>query len=482
MAEILMYGPIGFDFFEPENEITAKAVIDQLDAADGEDVTVRISSGGGDVYEGIAIMNALQDYAGKVTVIVESLAASAASFIAVGGADEVLMRPSAEMMIHRAMTYMDGNADDARKTLEDLERQDKKLANIYAEKAGGTVEDWLTAMSAETWYAADEAVAAGLADGVLESKKQESAREPVAASMRRRFKFANRAAAPPPKIPSGVRGDVNDEPSDGPKGAKMDVLNQLAQELGKKPEEVRNALSGFFNEQIEVATIVTAEYPDEVEVVPTGKVEVDPTEPLNDEAEVTAEVGDGFTCEVGAAGAVTVRATDEVKVGDTTDLAITVGEETITVKVNVVAADKVDKETPSEPAIDPDVAPAGDPLGEMVEVPRAHFDYLNEVARNFGKAQAELDEKNNAARVDEDIAAGRFAAAMRLKALDALRADPQAYQRSWGSLPKNTVPVAELGNSGAEAVEEAAREGRETRENLMATAAARAKKGKNNHV
>ncbi|QQB47605.1 Clp protease ClpP [Corynebacterium glucuronolyticum] len=141
-----------------------------------------------------------------MTVIVESLAASAASFIAVGGADEVLMRPSAEMMIHRAMTYMDGNADDARKTLEDLERQDKKLANIYAEKAGGTVEDWLTAMSAETWYAADEAVAAGLADGVLESKKQESAREPVAASMRRRFKFANRAAAPPPKIPSGVRG------------------------------------------------------------------------------------------------------------------------------------------------------------------------------------------------------------------------------------------------------------------------------------
>ncbi|QQB47604.1 hypothetical protein I6I10_06990 [Corynebacterium glucuronolyticum] len=65
MAEILMYGPIGFDFFEPENEITAKAVIDQLDAADGEDVTVRISSGGGDVYEGIAIMNALQDYAGR---------------------------------------------------------------------------------------------------------------------------------------------------------------------------------------------------------------------------------------------------------------------------------------------------------------------------------------------------------------------------------------------------------------------------------
>ena len=129
LNEILLYGPIGPDFWEPENAITAKSVMSQLSEISG-DVTVRISSGGGDVYEGIDIMTALKNHDGKVTVIVESLAASAASFIAVGGADRVLMRPSSEMMIHRAWSLVEGNADDARKALGDLERQDNKLAAI----------------------------------------------------------------------------------------------------------------------------------------------------------------------------------------------------------------------------------------------------------------------------------------------------------------------------------------------------------------
>ena len=105
LNEILMYGPIGPDFWEPENAITAKSVMEQLSGMSG-DVTVRISSGGGDVYEGVDIMQALRNYDGEVTVIVESLAASAASFIAVGGADRVLMRGSSELMIHRAWTCL----------------------------------------------------------------------------------------------------------------------------------------------------------------------------------------------------------------------------------------------------------------------------------------------------------------------------------------------------------------------------------------
>ena len=130
MNEILLYGPIGPDFWEPENAITAKSVMAQLSEISG-DVTVRISSGGGDVYTGIDIMNALKNHDGEVTVIVESLAASAASFIAVGGADRVLMRKSSELMIHRAWTLAEGNADDVRKTLADLERQDNKLSLIH---------------------------------------------------------------------------------------------------------------------------------------------------------------------------------------------------------------------------------------------------------------------------------------------------------------------------------------------------------------
>ena len=222
MNEILIYGPIGHDFWEPENSITAKSVMEQLSQIEG-DVTVRISSGGGDVYEGIDLMNTLKGHPGEVTVIVESLAASAASFIAVGGADRVLMRESSEMMIHRAMTFTDGNADDVRKTLADLERQDVKLANIYAGKAGGDVDQWLDLMSEETWYTAEEAVAAGLADEVIGAKRSEPAPAPSAAVARKRFRFANRAAAPPPPVTRSVSGDDNNKT-----GAKMDILNQLA--------------------------------------------------------------------------------------------------------------------------------------------------------------------------------------------------------------------------------------------------------------
>jgi len=456
MAEILLYGPIGQDLWEPENSITAKQVMDQLAGIDS-DVTVRISSGGGDVYEGIDIMTALQNHPGKVTVIVESLAASAASFIAVGGADEVLMRESSEMMIHRAWTFMDGNADDMRKTLADLERQDMKLANIYAGKAGGEIDQWLEAMSAETWYTAEEAVAAGLADGIVNAKKTTPAKTPVAASLRRRFKFANRAAAPPPVIPRHADGEEKTEPSNGQKGEEMNFLAQLAQAMGMKEDEVRAGLASIRNEEIEVATVVTAEYPDEVTVVPTGSVQVDPTDPLPEEVEVTAEIGDGFTCEVGAGGIVTVRASDEVSVGDTAELGITAGDSSCTVAVTVVAADEEEEpeevapevpgvagETPEHDATPVAGLDGGIPEGFTL-VPTAHLEDLTARAQMGdeaynAKVEADLEEE-----VDNWIAEGRFAAGRRDAVLASMRTDAELTRKTWGALPANSIPRVEAG-------------------------------------
>ncbi|MDK6717627.1 ATP-dependent Clp protease proteolytic subunit, partial [Escherichia coli] len=85
MTEVRIFGEIGRD-------VTAKAVAEQLDGVT-DDVIVRVNSGGGDVYEGIAVMNQLRACPGHVTVVIESLAASAASFIAVGGGDTVISRP-----------------------------------------------------------------------------------------------------------------------------------------------------------------------------------------------------------------------------------------------------------------------------------------------------------------------------------------------------------------------------------------------------
>lgn len=115
-------------------------------------------------------MNALRVFDGEVTAVVEGMAASAASFIVVGGADRVIMRPDAEMMIHDALTMTAGNAEELQRQVADLERISGKLAGIYAGKAGGDPETWRAAMRDETWFTADEAVACGLADAVEDGR------------------------------------------------------------------------------------------------------------------------------------------------------------------------------------------------------------------------------------------------------------------------------------------------------------------------
>lgn len=444
MNEILLYGPIGPDFWEPENAITAKAVMSQLADMEG-DVTVRISSGGGDVYEGIDIMTALKNYDGEVTVIVEALAASAASFIAVGGADRVLMRGSSEMMIHRAWTFMEGNADDVRKTLDDLERQDNKLANIYAGKAGGDVQGWLDAMSAETWYTAEEAVAAGLADGIVAEKS--SAPEPSSAMAKRRFKFVNRAAAPPPPVSRSESGDKTTEPSDGQIGDKMNILNQLAKELGKTPEDVQNALSGFFNEEVTVTATVDLAYPEDTTVVPTGAVEVAPVGevPAGVTFEVT-EVPDGWSGEVVEdTGVLKVTAPANVEPDTTVEFTVTANggdapvELIVPVMVKAAATDS-EEETGEDPA---PVAPVSG--GDTITLDSETYAELKAAAQHGWKAMEEQKEAALVAEVDSWVKEGRISAARRTKAIAAMKRDPEAARDIYGSNPAGTIPRAEIG-------------------------------------
>ncbi|MDK8889853.1 ATP-dependent Clp protease proteolytic subunit [Corynebacterium macclintockiae] len=444
MNEILLYGPIGPDFWEPENAITAKAVMSQLADMEG-DVTVRISSGGGDVYEGIDIMTALRNYDGEVTVIVESLAASAASFIAVGGADRVLMRGSSEMMIHRAWTFMEGNADDVRKTLDDLERQDNKLASIYAGKAGGDVQDWLDAMSAETWYTAEEAVAAGLADGIVAEKSKVP--EPSSAMAKRRFKFANRAAAPPPPVTRSESGDKTTKPSDGQIGDKMSILNQLAKELGKSPEDVQNALSGFFNEEVTVTATIDLAYPEDTTVVPTGAVEVAPVGevPAGVTFEVT-EVPDGWSGEVVEdTGVLKVTAPANVEPDTTVEFTVTANggdapvELIVPVMVKAAATDS-EEETGEDPA---PAAPVSG--GDTITLDSETYAELKAAAQHGWKAMEEQKEAALVAEVDSWVKEGRISAARRTKAIAAMKRDPEAARDIYGSNPAGTIPRAEIG-------------------------------------
>ena len=142
-------------------------------------VTLRINSPGGDVFAGIAIAQAVREYADGVTVRIDGLAASIASIIAIAGA-EVVAAPGAFVMVHKAWTLMFGNADDLLAEAALLDKIDGSLADQYRAKAGDST-DWAAAMTGAgaadgTWFTADEAVAAGLIDRVESATAAPAAR------------------------------------------------------------------------------------------------------------------------------------------------------------------------------------------------------------------------------------------------------------------------------------------------------------------
>lgn len=197
-AEILIY-----DVIDPDpwfGGVSAQDFVRDLANVDAKNLTVRINSPGGDVYDAIAITNALRDFDGTVTTVVDGLAASAASFIAIGGSDELVMSRNSELMIHDARGFCIGDASAMGEYAEWLNRCSDNIAAIYAEKSGGDAAEWRVAMTAETWYGADEAVTAGLADRVKESATSDAkASNHFDLSV---FAHAGRGAAPTPFIPA----------------------------------------------------------------------------------------------------------------------------------------------------------------------------------------------------------------------------------------------------------------------------------------
>jgi len=163
-GELLVYGFVGDEW----DELDAKSIIDQVHALDTSNgLVVRINSGGGYVFEGLAIYNFLKGLAANVTVIIDGLAASMASGIAMAG-DVVRMPANGLMMIHNPWDLSIGDADQLRKDAAVLDKVKDSLISIYADKTGldtGTISDM---MAAETWLNAEEALAGGFIDDIID--------------------------------------------------------------------------------------------------------------------------------------------------------------------------------------------------------------------------------------------------------------------------------------------------------------------------
>lgn len=137
-----------------------------------EDVEIHINSCGGSVFSASEIYTKLLNHKHKITVVIESLAASSASLIAMAG-DTVKISPTAQIMIHNASGEFYGNKREMEKAQEVLDSTDKTIANAYVRKTGLTKKDILDLMDSETWLTPEEALGFGFVDEILEKPTNE---------------------------------------------------------------------------------------------------------------------------------------------------------------------------------------------------------------------------------------------------------------------------------------------------------------------
>jgi ATP-dependent protease ClpP protease subunit len=193
---------------------TAKALVEDLKGVSGDSLEVHLNSPGGDIFDGLAIYQALKDHSASITVHIDGLAASIASVIAMAG-DRIVMSPKASMMIHDGWTMAVGNAAELRKTAELLDKQSGIIASVYADRSvlGFGVDHFRALMREETWFTAQEALDAGLVDEV-EGLKPAEKDEPFDLGV---FAHAGREKAPEPALKAEIKGEHGPETVEPPK-------------------------------------------------------------------------------------------------------------------------------------------------------------------------------------------------------------------------------------------------------------------------
>lgn len=138
-------------------------VSEALAAMGGKDVSLYLSTPGGSVDEGTAIFNAIERYSGKVTIIVDSIAASMGSYI-LQAADVRVVASNSKFMMHAPWTIALGDADALRKEADVLDKYREAMVPAYADRSGKKSEEVRSLMAEETWYVGKEIVDAGFAD------------------------------------------------------------------------------------------------------------------------------------------------------------------------------------------------------------------------------------------------------------------------------------------------------------------------------
>nr|DAL08012.1 MAG TPA: minor capsid component [Caudoviricetes sp.] len=413
--KLLLYGELGW-------EVRAAEFVPAIDAVTDSHIDLHISSPGGDVFEALTIMNALKEHPATKTVYIDGLAASAASFIAVGIGGEVIMRPGAEMMIHNAQGGAWGDMNDMHAIIERLESASATIADIYAAKTGTDAAEWRAAMDAETWFSADEALAAGLVDRVeaagegVDNRKLAGVSNTVRGG---RYRRREDAPAPQPAL-MNRRGAREEKP--------MSFIDKLKAALGADPNTSQDDLLKLVNVAVDGFNPQVAVKDNQTEEVATADTASD-----DEETQEQVAVKDNQTEEVATAD----TASDDEETQEQVAVNDNQSEEPVTAE-----------------------AESTDAFGDVVTIDREVYEDLLKRAAT-GDASVERDHQMEvAAMVDTAIKAGKVLAARR----DALIAqgleDTTALKNHLAKLAPGTIPVSEkgwVGSVGVDADEETAK-------------------------
>ena len=216
-TEVLIYDEIG------AYGVTAKGFLAELGALpDDAVIDLRLNSPGGSVFDAVAIYNALKRHAGEITVWIDGIAASAASYIAMAG-DTIVMPENAFLMIHDPSGLVMGTAEDMRSTAEALDKVKGSLIQGYVAKSGKSDDEIATLMAAETWLDAKDALDLGFIDRIAAPVK-------LAAS----FDVARFRNAPPEVVEASQTIEVsNGSDTDGASETEAAGADDLEGDVGQ---------------------------------------------------------------------------------------------------------------------------------------------------------------------------------------------------------------------------------------------------------
>lgn len=263
------------------NEITSKTANDFINQMQNEPLEVHIDSIGGDLFAGLKIYNALSSHPEDVQVVIDGLAGSVASVIALAGNKPVLISETGSIMIHNALIpNTSGNHNDLRKVANTLETYSNIVANIYAKKTNLSAEEALEMMNQESTFSAKQAIDFGFAQKQVEQLKAVAKINIIDMNLLETIKSKLKLEVEPTE-PVAVEPTEPTEPTTEPTGEpftpeQTEALNTMiaeavAEALAGTPsaEEVGNTVATILNSIVSTGAPIQNAQPSIVEPEPT---------------------------------------------------------------------------------------------------------------------------------------------------------------------------------------------------------------------